>query len=343
MMETLIHNLKQGVMITIFVFVMMMFIDYLTVLTKGKINRVIKGGLFRQYIMTSFLGATPGCLGAFMNVSFYIHGLISFGAIVGGMIATSGDEAFIMLAMFPDKALLLFSILFILGIIFAYIVDKITPSLRIRPCEECKFASLHPQDECRCLNFKEMIGHLKKMSFARFLLLVFLVGGLSGIVLGIIGPAFWDWKRITFVSLISLAFYIVITVPDHYLDEHIWNHIAKQHLWKVFLWSFGVLLAVDISMQFWNLSAFIETHMFWVLLLSGLVAIIPESGPHLLFVMMFAKGLVPFSVLLTSSIIQDGHGMLPLLSYTIKDSFLIKLFNFIIGLSIGLVLYSFGL
>jgi len=321
----------------------MMFIDYLTVLTKGKINRVIKGGLFRQYIMTSFLGATPGCLGAFMNVSFYIHGLISFGAIVGGMIATSGDEAFIMLAMFPDKALLLFGILFLLGIISALIIDKITPLLKIRPCEECEFTSLHPQDECRCLNCKEMIEHLRRMSFARFLLLILLIGVLLAIISGIIGPECWDWKRITFVSLISLAFFIIISVPDHYLEEHIWNHIAKQHLWKVFLWSFGILLLVDFGLQLGNLETFIEAHMFWVLVLSGLVAIIPESGPHLLFVMMFAKGLVPFSVLLTSSIIQDGHGMLPLLSYTIKDTFLIKLSNFVIGLSIGLVLYSFGL
>ncbi|MGB3478048.1 MAG: hypothetical protein WBB67_02695 [bacterium] len=71
MTEILIPNLKHGLMITFFVFVMMMFIDYLNVLTKGKISGIIKGGLLRQYIMTSFLGATPGCLGAFMNVSFY--------------------------------------------------------------------------------------------------------------------------------------------------------------------------------------------------------------------------------------------------------------------------------
>jgi len=83
--------------------------------------------------------------------------------------------------------------------------------------------------------------------------------------------------------------------------------------------------------------------MFWVLLIASFVAIIPESGPHLIFVTMFAKGLIPFSVLLASSIVQDGHGMLPLLSYTIKDSLLIKLFNFLIGLGIGFILYKIGL
>jgi hypothetical protein len=342
-MEIVMHNLKQGIMITLFVFVMMMFIDYLNVLAKGRMNKAIRGNSFRQYVMASFLGATPGCLGAFMNVSFYVHGLISFGAIAGAMIATSGDEAFVMLAMFPGKALLLFGILFVLGIISAFIIDKILPVLRINPCEECRLSEPHLQDECRCLNFKEAIEHIKEMSLSRFLLLVFLIGALYCFITGVLGPGVWNWKRVTFVAILSLANFIVLTVPDHYLEEHIWRHIAKKHLWRIFLWSFGALLIVEMGLKSWNLEPFVKAHMFWVLLIASFVAILPESGPHLVFVMMFAKGLVPFSVLLASSIVQDGHGMLPLLSYTIKDSLLIKLFNFLIGLGIGFILYKIGL
>ena len=88
----------NAIMITIFVFTMMLLVDYINVITKGKMQKKVKGGIGRQYIIASFLGSTPGCLGAFMNVSFYVHGLITFGAIVGGMIATCGDEAFVMLA-----------------------------------------------------------------------------------------------------------------------------------------------------------------------------------------------------------------------------------------------------
>jgi len=40
-----------------------------------------------------------------MNVSFYVHGLISLGEIVLGMIAASGDETFVMLTLFPREAL----------------------------------------------------------------------------------------------------------------------------------------------------------------------------------------------------------------------------------------------
>jgi hypothetical protein len=119
-------------MVTLFVFVMMMMVDYLNVLTRGKLVVIVRGGKFRQYTLTSFLGATPGCLGSFLNVSFYVRGLISFGAIVGGMIATSGDEAFVMLAMFPKTAIILFFSLFILEIIFGWLTDKFVPALKIK-------------------------------------------------------------------------------------------------------------------------------------------------------------------------------------------------------------------
>jgi len=82
--------------------------------------------------------------------------------------------------------------------------------------------------------------------------------------------------------------------------------------------------------------------MMLIFLICALVGIIPESGPHMIFVMMFANGLIPFSILLTSSIVQDGHGMLPLFSYTIKDSVLIKLFNLVFAIVIGLPLFLLG-
>ena len=62
----------------------------------------------------------------------------------------------------------------------------------------------------------------------------------------------------------------------------------------------------------------------------------------MIFVMMYARGLVPFSVLFTASFVQDGHGMLPLLSYSLKDSVLIKLFNLIFGLAVGGILFGLG-
>ena len=102
------------------------------------------------------------------------------------------------------------------------------------------------------------------------------------------------------------------------------------------------MLFVDLGLQAWHLESFVHQNMIWVLVVAALVGMIPESGPHLVFVMMYAKGIIPFSVLLTTSFIQDGHGMLPMLSYSLKDSVLIKTFNLVFGLGIGSILFMLG-
>lgn len=337
------ENLEHALTITIFVLVMMMLVDYIEVLTRGKLSLLMKGGHFRQYIISSFISTTPGCLGAFMNVSFYVHGLLSFGALAGGMIAASGDEAFVMLAMFPKQALILFGILFILGIACGWIIDKLAPLLKIKPCLACNLSELHLSDKgCKTLDWKSTWEHLKQITFVRFLLLfIFLIFFLM-LISGVVAAEESTIERGAIIAVILLALFIVLTVSEHYLEEHIWNHIIKKHLWRVFLWSFLALIVVDIGLKHWNLELFAQTHMVWIFLIAALVGIIPESGPHLIFVVMFSQGVIPFSVLLTSAIIQDGHGMLPLLSYAPKDAVLIKVINIVIGLSCGLILYVVG-
>ncbi|MFC1577423.1 putative manganese transporter [Thermodesulfobacteriota bacterium] len=347
----IIYILKHAVMISFFVFVMMLLVDFIEIASKGHMSDIIKGGRWRQYTLTSFLGSTPGCLGAFMNVSLYVHGLISFGAIVGGMIATSGDEAFVMLAKFPGTALALFGLLFGFGIVFAWISDSIIPYLGIRPCEACintRCEDCLPEmdnqkNTSAIFRRANLVENFQSLSFTRFLLLFFILSFLILITTGMLGPATWDWKRITFTALSLCTIGIIMICSEHYLEFHIWNHIIKKHLFRVFLWSFGALLFVHGGLAFWNLDNFIHDHMLWVLLIAALMGIIPESGPHLIFVMMYAQDLIPFSVLFTTSFVQDGHGMLPLLSYSFKDSVLIKAFNLAFGLTVGGALFILGL
>ena len=76
------------------------------------------------------------------------------------------------------------------------------------------------------------------------------------------------------------------------------------------------------------------------MLLSAVVGVIPSSGPHLLFVSLFAKNLIPMGTLIVSSIVQDGHGMLPLLAFSRRDFFKVKGINLVIGLVVGMVWLS---
>ncbi len=82
--------------------------------------------------------------------------------------------------------------------------------------------------------------------------------------------------------------------------------------------------------------------MYFVLIIAVLIGIIPESGPHLIFVTLFASGTIPFGILLASSIALDGHGALPLLAVSNRGFITLKVINIIVGFGIGLAAILFG-
>jgi hypothetical protein len=94
---------------------------------------------------------------------------------------------------------------------------------------------------------------------------------------------------------------------------------------RVFFWTFGIMTALFFLMERYPLGDLLEKNQWGVLAIASLVGLIPESGPHYVFVTLYAQGLIPFSILLANSIVQDGHGMLPLLAYSRKAFFGAKL------------------
>ena len=149
-----------------------------------------------------------------------------------------------------------------------------------------------------------------------------------------------DTNHLGFPS--SIALFIVATVPDHFLEDHLWNHVVKAHLPKVFMWTFAALLLMHILVNNLHLEGWMQENQLVVLLLACLVGLIPESGPHLLFLTLFVEGAIPFSIFLASSVVQDGHGMLPLLAESRWDFGKVKTINFVVGLLSGLVGYLSG-
>jgi hypothetical protein len=56
-----------------------------------------------------------------------------------------------------------------------------------------------------------------------------------------------------------------------------------------------------------------------------------------MFVLLFASGSLPLSILIANSIVQDGHGSLPLLAETRKGFFVVKSINIMVGLLVGII------
>jgi len=330
----IIATLKQALTITSFVFLMMLIIEYINVQTRGRWQGFLKRNPWSGYLTAGILGALPGCLGAFTVVSMFTHGSLTLGAVVTAMIATSGDEAFVMFAMIPGQAAMLTAILVGVGVVAGPLTDLI---IRRNPQDHISDAhslKVHPE-YCNCFVPSQIPEQLRQLSMERGLLLVIL-----GLLLGLIlqlppGGSVLHWKALIFLGGIFTGLFIVVTAPGHFLHAHLWTHLVKRHLPRIFLWTFGALLIMRVLDSVMDLETWVGANLHWVLLISVLVGIIPQSGPHLLFLTLFVEGVIPFGVLLASSIAQDGHGMLPLLAESRRSFLQIKLINMVVSLLVG--------
>jgi len=329
-------------MVTGFVFVMMLVIEYINVLSSGKWQQSLALHKMSQYVLAGFLGAVPGCLGAFVVVAMYSHRLLSLGAVVTAMITTTGDEAFIMLAMIPKEALILTCLLFIIGIIAGFLADLVMEHKGINTVEECKELPLHSVESCRCYPKGNILQQWKQRSPFRTTLTVGLAIFFIAVALGEIGPPEWNWIRVSILIVSALALFVVTTVPDHFLEEHLWDHVVRKHVPRIFIWTFGTLLVMYFLIHQLHLDNLIRDNQWTILLVASLVGLIPESGPHLVFVTLYSQGIIPISILFASSIVQDGHGMLPLLAQSRRSFLVVKAINFIVGLSLGALVLSMG-
>ena len=368
-MHLLVDILRNSILITGLVVVMMMMIESLNIESKGLIFKGLKKTKIGQVVIGALLGSIPGCMGGFATVSLYTHRMLSFGALVAMMIASSGDEAFIMLAMIPQQALVLFAVLFVIAVIVGILID-----LFHTPKEVADSHTYPDHEECHSEKPKgKAPRHFGWKRAVMFIGLAIFIGALAGGKLahdhgsheghshtaectehchethghaehihaeheeapGAINLLDEQWMNILFAGLSVIMLFVLIFASDHFVDEHLWNHIVKKHLPIIFAWTFGVLLVVGFALQYIEIDRWISDNTVLMILLATLVGIIPESGPHLIFVTLFAAGIVPFPVLLASSISQDGHASIPLLAESKKSFLWAKLINCIVALIAG--------
>ena len=335
--------------------IMMLMIEYVNIHSHGKWFTKLRQNRYGQVILGAGLGIIPGCMGGFAAVSMYSHKLLSFGALVAMMIASSGDEAFVMLAMIPKEALLLMAILFVVAILAGLLVDRFSKPHphHHEGCEEGY--QIHEEDEERNEHpEKSSYRNMKHASAERIALLL-------GVILFIVALAFgmfeheheeaihtqlniFDeyWMNLIFAVISLFVVWFIATADEHVIKEHLWEHIIRKHFLSIFLWTFGALLVIQIGLHYFDLEQLISSNIPWMILLAVLVGIIPESGPHLLFVTLFATGTVPFSVLLASSISQDGHASLPLLAESKRSFVKAKIVNALVAAFFGYLCYFVG-
>lgn len=397
--------LRNSILITGLVIVMMMMIESLNIESKGLFFKGLKKTRIGQVIFGALLGSIPGCMGGFATVSLYTHRIFSFGALVAMMIASSGDEAFIMLAIIPDQALILFAVLFVLAIAVGLITDFIHDRVHKRHCKEEDHSECGADTDCHdgytvhnCESHPHKLpnkpaktssstqepssrtrsGISRHYGWKRISMFIGLTIFIATLATGQLGHDHSShaghehtthqhhdhcdhsvchheqkeeihsinlldeqWMNVLFAGLSVIVLLVLLFSSDHFIEEHLWNHIIRKHLLTIFCWTFGVLLFVGIGLQYVRIDDWISNNTALMIVLATLIGIIPESGPHMIFVTLYAAGIIPFPVLLASSISQDGHASLPLIAESRKSFLWAKLINCVVALAAGLISMTF--
>lgn len=396
--------IQTSLTITVFVMLMMLIIEYINVKTKGQWSQPLKRKKWLQIVIAALLGAIPGCMGVYTVVSLFTHKIFSFGALVGSMIATAGDETFVMFAMMPEKAVWIMVITFILAIVAAFLTDWIYKDVNFTKSHDHHFhihetGNKETEDKCECQPKSLINDNFKSLNFTRALILTGLILFSINLIIGsdshnhsfsinkevFSAPLYtknatkvnekisqstevreghdhealaeeheheamveeghdhheesfsFNLPKMIFTILTLFALFIVVTVPNHFIEEHIWNHVIKKHFLRIFLWTFGTLLLILLAKQYWaiDIADFAKNNMWLILGIAIVIGIIPQSGPHMIFISLFIAGAIPFSILLVNSIVQDGHGSLPLFAENKKAFLHMKIINMVVGALVG--------
>ena len=397
--------LQQTLIITTLVLGMMMVIEFINVRTGGLWSNKLQSKPWLQILFAIIMGIIPGCLGTYTVVSLYVHRVLNFPALMAALISTTGDEAFFMFSLFPEKALLINLILIVLSIIVAVLLQLTMKNKFVGLHKEMSFP-IHENESCNHTHHHKhsVKSNIKNISFVRALLITMSLGVLIMVLSGVIdgshhlnllmggqteesvihsleshqvsespshqvdchnhshqvsespshqvdchsqchshshdhshgGEA--DWIRIILIVLFVTILIIVVVAEEHFLEEHLWQHVIKVHLPKIFLWTFGVILCLTIINNFVNIHEIIDSKPFIVLIVAILVGLIPQSGPHLIFLILFANGDLPLGILLANCIVQDGHGALPLLAESRKAFIVSKGIKVVLAVLVGVII-----
>lgn len=260
-----------------------------------------------------------------------------------------------MLALFPGRALLLFAGLTALGILAGVALDRVVPRWYRPRGNQCSLAELHAEDLTGDDGRRWWPPRVWLRPLWPRLLLLLVLGtlaaGLAGGVLGHhagahhpggLGMGSIEVETGVFLVVMLVGFVLVLLAPPHSLHEHLWHHLTLHHMPRIFAWVAGTLLAVGLLTQIGDLETLVAGRGILLVVGAALLGLIPQSGPHIIVVTLFATGEVPLAVLVANSIVQEGHGLLPLLGVSARDAVVVKAFKLSLGLAIGAGLMALG-
>ncbi len=312
------------------------------------LDRYFKEGVVRalnrrtpwQIPSAALLGALPGCGGAIIVVTQFVHGRVSFGALVTVLIATMGDAAFLLLARKPSVALLVFAVAMAAAIVTGFVVNRIHRwddfKVRAAPREALPEGALGVPAGLRkafwwLLAPGAVMGVFVALRADEVLWGFFGLDAAIGTWFGFAGAmlclAIWfsqpmnSWtarfarkpeSSCPLESTVAETSFVSVWVMLGFLSYELLVHFSGLDLHELFL-GLGALTP----------------------LLAAAIGFIPGCGPQIVVTTLYINGVVPLSAQLTNAISNDGDALFPAIALAPRAAIVATLYSAVPALLLG--------
>ncbi len=316
-----------------------------------------------QVPIASFLGALPGCGGAIVVVTQFVHGRISFGSLVAVLVSTMGDAAFLLLSQKPILGVSIFGMGFVVGTLSGVIVDWIHgPDFMRRKDDESK-SSLEPglMPMAESLGAALSIRELPTPTFQRawlWLLIPSLIIGILGAFQVDLSEALsqpWIGAAVLGLGVVGAIFSLLIWMKRGGASLHTDTVTCADGLRRlsplsrvvtdtafVTTWVILGFLAFELTVHYTglDLKEFFAQTAPVVPLLAVVVGLLPGCGPQIITTTLYLSGFIPLSAQLGNAISNDGDALFPALALAPRAAAVATLYSTIPAL---IVAYGFYL
>ncbi len=307
-----------------------------------------------QVPIAAVLGVLPGCGGAIIVVTQFVHGRVGFAALVTVLISTMGDASFLLLAREPQTALLVLIVSLGAGVLFGYLIQAIHGESFLRP----ELPQNAHQVTVPCSLTQGAVP--ASLSWMWRLLL------LPGLVLGVLAafqvepdslfgqwsayhPATWLGFCGAVVSLLlwfsqpaNYSWAVAHTDVEH--NPHRLVDMVASETSFVTSWVIAGFLCFELLVYFtgFDLQSLFSSLGYLTVLLAVAVGFIPGCGPQIIMTTLYLQGIVPLSAQLANAIGNDGDALFPALALAPKASLYATVYSAIPALLVGYVAFGLG-
>ncbi|MGR5285320.1 putative manganese transporter [Vibrio maritimus] len=311
-----------------------------------------------QVLISSMLGALPGCGGAIIVTTQFVAGRVGFGSVVAVLTATMGDAAFLLIASQPSIGLGMMVLGVVVGAITGLIVNRIHADDFLRPNPDSKMSnmvnSLAASVDCCSQNAANPLQHRAinlqglfwtwlivptvaiafAMSFQVDVNAVFSLpeGTIEwiGAVLAVVMMFLWAFTK-------EIKDYQSAVAED---DKRPASHPmqkAAQDTHFVSAWVIVAFLAFELSTHFANIdmASSLSGYGVYMPLIGMLVGLLPGCGPQILVTSLYLGGVVPMSAQISNALSNDGDALFPAIALAPKAALVATFYSALPALIVG--------